>query len=78
MVHLRHITGVERRQAVHHLVRDHAQTPPVHTPAIVLLPEYLRGQVLGGTTEGSGGVSKLEVLLAKAKVREDNVPLGVQ
>lgn len=32
---------VERQSATHHLVRHHAQTPPVHRPAIVVVLEDL-------------------------------------
>ena len=57
VVHFGHVPAVEGREAVHHLVGDHAQAPPVHRPAIVLLLEHLWSQVLGGTTERGGGVA---------------------
>lgn len=32
---------VERQAATHHLVRHHAQTPPVHRPPVVVVLQHL-------------------------------------
>ena len=57
VVHLGDVAAVEGREAVHHLVGDHSQTPPVHRPAVVLFLEHLWSEVLGGTTECGGCVT---------------------
>ena len=51
VVHLCHVAAVERRKAVHHLVRDHSKAPPVHRTTVVLFLEDLRSEVLRSTTE---------------------------
>ena len=37
------VTPVEGWEAIHHLIRDHSQTPPVYSTTIVLFPEDFRG-----------------------------------
>ena len=51
VVHFGDVAAVEGRESVHHLVGDHAQTPPVHRSTVVLFLEHLGGEVLRGTTE---------------------------
>ena len=78
VVHLCHVPAVEGRESVEHLVGDHAQAPPVHRPAVVLLAQYLRRQVLWGAAECGRGVAEFYIFFAKAKVCEYNVPRGIQ
>ena len=57
VVHFGDVAAVEGRESVHHLVRDHTQTPPVDRSAVVLFLEHLGGEVLRGTTECGGRVT---------------------
>ena len=38
------ILVVEGQAAAHHLVHDHAQPPPVHRPAVVVVLQHLSGE----------------------------------
>ena len=59
LVHDIHVLVVERRQAGHHLVDKHAESPPVNGLGIPLAFEEFRRDVFWCTTEGYGSTVRL-------------------
>ena len=48
--------NVERGSASQHLIQEHTKGPPIHREPVVLRPEDLRGDIVGGPAEGGGRV----------------------
>ena len=59
LVHNVHVLVVERRQAGHHLIDQHAESPPVNGLGIPLAFEEFRGDVFWCATEGYGSRVRL-------------------
>lgn len=61
LVHDVHVLIIERRQAGHHLVDQHTESPPVDSLGISLAFKELRGNVFWCSAEGYGSAVRLAI-----------------
>lgn len=70
--HFEYLIGIfmhERASPNHHFIYENAQAVPINCFSMAFVKDYLRCEILRGTTKGIGSFTRLK-LLNKSEIRE--------